>query len=102
MPHKQGLMHLARRVWSTRPRSRPGAAGQQQHQEHCRRAGDAQQRVSPVAGLLVEQAFEKGLEVPAYACRILDRVLDNVVDQAVNAVGVKGGLAHKQLVQDDA
>jgi hypothetical protein len=25
-----------------------------------------------------------------------------VVDQAVNTVGVKGGLAHIQLVQDDA
>ena len=49
-----------------------------------------------------EPCLQEGLEVCAHVCWKCNRILHNLVDQGVYGGGVEGGLAHKELVQDDA
>ena len=55
-----------------------------------------------LVGRLVEQTLEEGLELGRHVVGELDRVLNDKVDERVDAVGVEGWRADEELVDDDA
>ena len=50
--------------------------------------------------VLLQQPLQERFEFTVHVGRVLDRILDNVVDQGVNRVGVEGRLSDQKLVKN--
>ncbi|CAM9552615.1 unnamed protein product, partial [Ectocarpus fasciculatus] len=55
----------------------------------------------PLPGVLAEKALQEGPQVGRDVGGVLHRVLDDVVDEGVDGVGVERRLSHQELVEDD-